>query len=88
MASSNNQNAASKKLSVNSETLKTNNIAEHPVQDPLVTEIGNCFEKSIDALGQHMTTFSNLVSKNVINVMSISDNPRIDKEEGTKKREK
>ena len=33
-----------------------------------------------------MTTFGNQISKNVIDAMNTSDNPRIDKEEGTKKR--
>ena len=32
-----------------------------------------------------MTTLSNQISKNVIDAMNTSDNPRIDKEEGTKK---
>ena len=76
MASTNNQN---------SETLKIIEITEPPVQHPLVTQIGNCFEKFADALGQHMTTLNNQISKNVINVMNTSDNPRIDKEEETKK---
>ena len=42
MASTNNQN---------SETLKISEITEPPIQDPLVTQIGNCFEKFADALG-------------------------------------
>ena len=75
MASTNNQN---------SETLKIIEITEPPVQHPLVTQIGNCFEKFADALGQHMTTL-NQISKNVINAMNTSDNPRIEKEEETKK---
>ena len=33
-----------------------------------------------------MTTLGNQISKNVIDAMNTSDNPRIDKEEGTKKR--
>ena len=33
-----------------------------------------------------MTTLRNQISKNVIDAMNTSDNPRIDKEEGTKKR--
>ena len=33
-----------------------------------------------------MTTLDNQISKNVIDAMNTSDNPRIDKEEGTKKR--
>ena len=70
----------------NSETLKISEITEPPVQDPLVTQIRNCFEKFADALGQHMTTTGNQISKNVIDAMNTSDNPRIDKEEGTKKR--
>ena len=69
----------------NSETLKISEITEPPVQDPLVTQIRNCFEKFADALGQHMTTTGNQISKNVIDAMNTSDNPRIDKEEGTKK---
>ena len=69
----------------NSETLKISEITEPPVQDPLVTQIRNCFEKCADALGQHMTTTGNQISKNVIDAMNTSDNPRIDKEEGTKK---
>ena len=32
-----------------------------------------------------MTTLGNQISKNVIDAMNTSDNPRIDKEEGTKK---
>ena len=70
----------------NNETLKISEITEPPVQDPLVTQIRNCFEKFADALGQHMTTLGNQISKNVIDAMNTSDNPRIDKEEGTKKR--
>ena len=85
MASTNNQNPASKKLPVNNETLKTSDITETPVQDLLVKQIGNCLEKFADVLGQHMTTFGNHISKNVIDVMNTSDNPRIDKDEGTKK---
>ena len=87
MASTNNQNTAPKKLTMNSETLKTSDNIEPPVQDPLVTEIGNCFEKFADALGQHMTTLGNQTSKNVIDAMNTSDNPRIAKEEETKKAE-
>ena len=71
--------------SQNSETLKIIEITEPPVQDPLFTQIGNCFEKFVDVLGQHMTTPGNQISKNVIDAMVTSDNPRIDKEEGTKK---
>ena len=33
-----------------------------------------------------MTTLRNQISKNVIDAMNTSDNPRIDKDEGTKKR--
>ena len=65
--------------------MKISEITEPPVQDPLVTQIRNCFEKFADALGQHMTTLGNQISKNVIDAMNTSDNPRIDKEEGTKK---
>ena len=61
----------------NCETLKVNEITEPPVQDPLVTQIGNCFEKFADALGQHMTTLSNRISKNVTDAMNTSDNPRL-----------
>ena len=86
MASTNNQNTAPKKLPVNSQTLKTSEITEPLVRDPLVTRIENCFDKFADALGEHMTTLGNQISKNVINAMNTSDNPRIDKEEGTKKR--
>ena len=76
MASTNNQN---------SETLKIREIIKPTVQDLLVTQIENCFEKFADALGQHMTTLDNQISKNVIDAMNTSDNPRIDKEEGIKK---
>ena len=86
MTSTNNQNTAPKKLPVNSETFKTSDITEPPVQDRLVTQIGNCFEKSADALGQHMTTLGNQISKDVIDAINTSDNPRIEKEEGTRKR--
>ena len=86
MASTNNQNTAPKKLPVNSETLKKCEITEPPVQDPLVTQKGNCFQKFADALGQHMTTLNNQISKNITDAMNTADNPRIDKEEGTKKR--
>ena len=51
MASTNNQNAALKKLQVKIQTLKTSDITETPVQDLLVTQIGNCFEIFEDALG-------------------------------------
>ena len=71
--------------SLNNETLKISEITQPSVQDPLATQMGNCFEKSADALGQHMTSLSNQISKNVTDAMNISDNPRIDKEEGTKK---
>ena len=50
MASTNNQNAAPKILPVNSETLKTSDITEPPVQDLPVTQIGNYFETFADAL--------------------------------------
>ena len=73
MASTNNQN---------NETMKISEIIKPPVQDPLVTQIENGFEKFADALGQHMTTLNNQISKNVIDAMNTSDNPRID---GTKK---
>ena len=76
MANTNNQN---------SETLKISEIIEPPVQDPLVTQIENCFEKFVDALGQDMTTLDNQISKNVTDAMNTSDNSRIHKEEGTKK---
>lgn len=42
MASTDNQNAALKKLPVNSEILKTSKIIKPRVQDTLVTQIGNC----------------------------------------------
>ena len=71
---------------MNSETLKTNDIAEPLVQDLLVTQIGNCFEKFADALSQHMTTRGNQITMNVTDAMNTSDNPRVDKEEGNKKR--
>ena len=86
MTTTNNQNTALKKLTMNSETLKTSDNIEPPVQDPLLAQIGNCFEKFADDLGQHMTTLGNQISKNVIDATNTSDNPRIDKEEGTKKR--
>ena len=84
MASTNNQNTALKKLTMNNETFKTSDNIEPPVQGLFVTQIGNCFEKFADALGQHMTTLGNQISKNVIDAMNTSNNPRIDKEEGTK----
>ena len=84
MASTNNQNAAPKILPVNSETLKTSDITEPPVQDLPVTQIGNYFEKFADALGQHMTTLGNQISKNVIDAMNTSDNPRIRRKEPKK----
>ena len=59
----------------NNETLKISEITEPPIQDPLVTQIGNCFERFADALGQHMTTLGNQISKNVIDAMNTSDNP-------------
>ena len=60
MASSNNQNTAPKKFTMNSETLKTSDNIEPSVQDALVTQLGNCSEKFADALGQHMTTLKSL----------------------------
>ena len=69
----------------NNETLKIREATEPPVQDPLFTQIGNCFEKFAYALGQHITTLGK-ISKNVIDAMNTSDNPRIDKKKGTKKR--
>ena len=42
MASTDNQNASHKKLPVNSEILKTSKVIKPPVQDTLVTQIGNC----------------------------------------------
>ena len=85
-ASTNNQNTAPKKHTMNSETLKTSDNVEPPVQDLIVTQTRNCFEKFEDVLAQHVTTLGNQISKNVIDAMNTSDNPRIDKEEGTKKR--
>ena len=41
MASTDNQNAAPKKLPVNIEISKTSEIIETTVQDPLVAQIGN-----------------------------------------------
>ena len=86
IATANIQNTAPKSLPVNSETLKTSDITEQPVQDLLVTQKRNCFEKSVDALGQYMTILSNQISKNVIDAMNTSDNPRTDKQEVIKKR--
>ena len=65
--------------------MKAGDITEPPVQDLLVAQIGNCFEKCADDLGQHMTTLGNQISKNIIDAMNTSDNPRADKEDGTKK---
>ena len=36
----------------NNEPLKISETTEPPVQGPLITQIGNCFEKIADALGQ------------------------------------
>ena len=66
--------------------MKISGITEPPFQDLLVTQIGKCFEKFAGALGQHMIALGNHISKNVIDALNTSDNPRIDKEEGTKKR--
>ena len=85
MTSTNNQNIAPKKLTMNSETFKASDNIEPLVQDPLVTQIGNCFEKFADTLGQHMTKLGNQISKTVIDAMKIFDNPTTDKEEETKK---
>ena len=63
--------------------MKISEITEPPVQDPLVTQIGNCFEKFADAPGKHMTTLDNQICKNIIDAMNTSDNPRSEKEEGT-----
>ena len=49
MVSTNNQNTAPEKLSGNSETLKTSDITEPPIQNPLVTQIRKWFEKFADA---------------------------------------
>ena len=68
------------------EPLKISETTEPPAQEPLLTQIGNCFEKFADALGQHITALGSQISKNVIDVMNTSDNPMIGKEEGTKKR--
>ena len=70
----------------NNETLKISEIIGPTVQDKPATQIGNCFEKFADALGQHMTTLGNQICKNVIDAMNTADNPRIDKEERTKNR--
>ena len=51
MTTTNNQNTVPKKLTMNSETWKTSDNIEPPVQDPLVGQIGYCFEKFADALG-------------------------------------
>ena len=85
IAGTKNQNTALKKLPVSSETSKTNYITKSPVQDPLVTKIGNFFEKFAVALGQHMTTLGNQIFNNIIDAMDISDNLKIDKEEVSKK---
>ena len=45
---------------MNSETLKKFDITETPVQDLLVTQTRNCFEKFADGLGQHITTLKSL----------------------------
>ena len=66
--------------------MKTSEITEPLVQDPLFTEIGNCFGKFADALDPHMATLGNQIFKNIIDAMNTCDNPRIDKEEETKKR--
>ena len=71
---------------MNSESLKTSDITEPPVQDPLVTQIGECFEKFADALGQHMTTLSYQISNTVINAINTFNSQGIDKEKGTEKR--
>ena len=83
MVSTNNQNTAPKTLPLNSETLKTGDITESPVQDP---QTGSCFEKFADALDQHMPTLSNKISKNIIDAMNTFHIPRLDKEERTEKR--
>ena len=70
----------------NNEPLKIRETTEPRVQDPPVTQIGNFFKKSADALGQHITTLGSQISNNVIDTMNTSDNPRIDKKKGTKKR--
>ena len=62
----------------NNEPLKISETTEPPVQDPLVTQIRNSFEKFADALGQHIATLDSQISKNVIDAMNTSDNPRID----------
>ena len=51
MISTNNHNSAPKKLPENSETLKASDITDPPIQNPLVTQIRNWFEKFADALG-------------------------------------
>ena len=65
--------------------MKTSEITEPLVQDPLFTQIGNCFGNFADALDQHMATLGNQIFKNVIDAMTSCDNPRIDEEEETKK---
>ena len=69
----------------NNEPLKISETTKPPVRGPLVTQIRNCFQKFADALRQHFTTLGSQISKNVINALNTSDNPRIDKEEGNKK---
>ena len=73
MTSTNNQNITPKKLTMNSETFKASDNIEPLVQDPLVTQIGNCFEKFADALGQHITKLGNQISKTVIDAMNTSN---------------
>ena len=65
--------------------LKTSDVTEPPVKNPLVTQAGNCFGKFVDTLDQHIPTLDNQISNNIIGAMNTSDKARIDKEEGTKK---
>lgn len=75
-------------MDVNAQTQNTSDNSEISSQpDPLVTQIGNCFEKFADTLGTHMNTLGNHISKNIIEAMNkSSENLRIDKEVGPSKR--
>ena len=79
MASNSNQNNVSEKP-------PADNNSETSNRDPLVNQIGSCFEKFADALGVHMTSLGTQISTNIIEAINNSENLRIGKEEVARKR--
>ena len=83
MSDNNKHSNSSEKLPA---TSKTCDKGDPSNQDPFITQIGSCFEKFADKLGQHISTLGTHISNNIIEAINTSENQRIDKEEVAKKR--